>query len=511
MENFLSEMSDDELDELIRKANDGAEFPFKASSFDKFKEKAALTAKSQSDFKKRWLILLACLLFLGSSTLYFLPYKKDKISFQSLNKGNGRRIKGENKLKKLLNNTKEISSTIKLKAEKSTVLARSEETNLLYTDNENKGFVKNSKNLEKKAKFGRKGNSTDENQKLDENIASNKLHKTQSTTIQENENRRVTESSKTLNYSITSNRKVNFALTIDRENKHSKKGLKTKQLAFSNIYEKNWSLLDKNSIANENVDVSASKINDLIDKSSLEKVDFSKEIDSLKNKGIKFIQTNLINKTFDIALDSSLKMSYLKKYFPRFAVRLALAPDISSIESLGSSPYLGGSIGLLVEYKISKKFTFQTGATYSTKSYSGIYDSFHGWNGEWQGIHPTEPSLVSGNCKMIEIPINLRFNFYQKPNYTWFVSSGILSNLMLNESYTYNFDGTSTLPKSEIVNDGSTYFFSTLNFSLGVERRLSKNLFLQVEPFLKIPLKNIGRGGMSLYSSGLILSGKYEF
>lgn len=45
-----------------------------------------------------------------------------------------------------------------------------------------------------------------------------------------------------------------------------------------------------------------------------------------------------------------------------------------------------------------------------------------------------------------------------------------------------------------------------MNFSLGLERKVSKSISVQLEPFLKIPIKNIGFGNVKLYTTGLFLN-----
>ena len=186
---------------------------------------------------------------------------------------------------------------------------------------------------------------------------------------------------------------------------------------------------------------------------------------------------------------------------------MALSPDFNSIENLGTSA-LGGTVGILFEYKLSKKLILQTGITYSNKKYIGSFDDYHNWT-DWKGYHPSKPTEVDGGCKIIDIPINLRVNLFQKPKQTWFVSSGMSSYLMTKESYTYIYNWTPA--KTSDWNDNSKYYWSVLNFSVGFEKQISKHFSLQIEPYLKTPLKSVGRGGVNLYSSGILFSTKYEF
>jgi hypothetical protein len=89
------------------------------------------------------------------------------------------------------------------------------------------------------------------------------------------------------------------------------------------------------------------------------------------------------------------------------------------------------------------------------------------------------------------------------------VSSGITSYLMMNENYTYNYAWAP--PKDVNWSDNTKYYWSVFNFSVGFEKQITKHLSLQVEPYLKTPLKSVGRGGVNLFSSGLLFSTKYEF
>jgi hypothetical protein len=243
---------------------------------------------------------------------------------------------------------------------------------------------------------------------------------------------------------------------------------------------------------------------ELISEENVNKTNFY-DVDFLKNKGSKLLLTNT-HAELPYYVDS-LPRTVRPVKFSKFGVRLVLSSDLNSIENLGKVA-LGGSVGLLFEYKISKRLVIQTGMVYSNKSYAGSFDSYRNWK-DWKGYHPSKPTEVDGGCKVIDVPINLRLNLFQKPKQTWFVSSGVSSYWMMNENYTYNYDWYS----SRAVNwsDNSKYYFSVLNFSVGLEREISKHFSIQVEPYLKTPLKNVGRGGVSLYSSGILFSTRYGF
>jgi hypothetical protein len=232
-------------------------------------------------------------------------------------------------------------------------------------------------------------------------------------------------------------------------------------------------------------------------------------VDYLANKDTKSLLTDVQPTEIQPYIDSLPRKTATPK-FSRFGVRLALAPDFSSIENM-STLSLGGSIGLLFEYRISKKLTFQTGLIYSSKAYNGEYDYYHNWTFPSRS-HPTKPDDVQGKCKIVDLPINLRMNVFQKPQQTWFVGLGVSSYWVLNDDYTFYYDPTTPTPPRQVSwADGTKFYWSALNFSAGWEKQISKHLSFQIEPYLKTPLKGVGRGGVKLYSSGLLFSTKYEF
>ena len=242
----------------------------------------------------------------------------------------------------------------------------------------------------------------------------------------------------------------------------------------------------------------------IVPKETINRTDFY-NVDFLKNKDSKSLLTDIRTELPDYV--DSLPRTIKPVKFSKFGIRLMLSPDFNSIDNLGKMA-LGGSMGLLFEYKISKKLVVQTGIVYSSKSYVGSFDDYRNWK-DWKGYHPSKPTQVDGGCKVFDIPINIRLNLFQKPKQTWFVSSGVSSYWMMNENYTYNYAWGP--PREVGWNDNSKYYFSVLNFSVGLERQISKRFSLQIEPYLKTPLKNVGRGGVNLYSSGVLFSTKYEF
>jgi len=113
---------------------------------------------------------------------------------------------------------------------------------------------------------------------------------------------------------------------------------------------------------------------------------------------------------------------------------------------------------------------------------------------------------------MLDIPINLRYDISLEGNNRFFVSSGLSSYIMTNQSYVYfyrtnpfGFQGWADAS----YNTPQNYWFSMLNLSMGFETSISNSFSLQVEPYAKMPLRQVGVGNVSLTSYGINLGLKY--
>jgi hypothetical protein len=553
------DMSDDELDDLFREASDKVDVPFDSSAFNKLRQKIDLQPETPKGFKKRWLLLLVGLFMLvGVGLVYrFASSKEDGLvnkneaiidkNLESLERKNNASSSDNQKVTKesVIEKTDKISTLPSQKTQGITEESISQHTqdlaqkpNDLTEQKVNKseviGTVKageqkiavkgksNQSYLETQTPTGEarlsvkgKGNPST----IEVTSTDNQIKAEEKSVITEREKEiTISENSVTKNESVNSSERVK-SFSESPENQT----VESFSIQKNNLEKGNWRSKNKKqvnssnsktsglfqSIEGQNIYVPKAE-ESLIQKENITEETIAKTnffgVDYLANKATKSLVTNVQPTEIQPYIDSIPRKTPTPK-FSRFGVRLILSPDINSIENLETSP-LGGSLGLLFEYKISKKLTLQTGMIYSNKKYGGSFDYYRNWP-DWSKYHTSKPTNVDGGCKMIDLPINLRLNLFQKPKQTWFVSSGITSYLMMNENYTYNYAWAP--PKDVNWSDNTKYYWSVLNFSVGFEKQISKHLSLQIEPYLKTPLKGVGRGGVNLYSSGLLFSTKYEF
>ena len=190
------------------------------------------------------------------------------------------------------------------------------------------------------------------------------------------------------------------------------------------------------------------------------------------------------------------------------SARILAGPDLSFISSnqMMKNPTL--LLSVMLEYRFSKRLSLQAGVAKSSKLYTATGEQYQ-WPDAWysQKIRPTS---TWANCKVLDIPLNLRYDLSQRAKSRWFVSSGISSYLMLNEKYDYTYPPHS-YPKLKNW-EGSTgnYWFGVMNLSMGFERQIGRNLSIQAEPYFKLPLAEVGMGKIKLNTSGIFISARYK-
>ncbi|GAA4368502.1 hypothetical protein GCM10023185_41300 [Hymenobacter saemangeumensis] len=211
---------------------------------------------------------------------------------------------------------------------------------------------------------------------------------------------------------------------------------------------------------------------------------------------------------------------------PRLYLGVLGAPDVSTVKMADyQAPQV--NLGLLVEYRISKRLRLNTGLLRGTKVYRARREDYS-WS-NYSSASSAKFEWVDGSCTIFDVPLNLRYDLVQRPRYHVFTSVGLSSLFMQREKYAYDYTYDSIPPnpypypgpspnpinksgswQKEYVNENQ-HWFSVLNLSFGYERRLGQHWSVQAEPYVKIPLGGVGAGKVRLASGGVFLGLKYGF
>ncbi|HEY0679488.1 MAG TPA: porin family protein [Chitinophagaceae bacterium] len=192
----------------------------------------------------------------------------------------------------------------------------------------------------------------------------------------------------------------------------------------------------------------------------------------------------------------------------RWEFGLTFAPDISTVRFTHTQKP-GINAGLMIGYNLTRRFSVQTGLLYTKKNYKSYGKDYHAPKGYWTDYVDLE--TVTGNCEMLDLPINLRYNLVPGKTSNLFVTTGLSTYFMRKEyyDYFYYYNGNPTTRSRSYPTD-SKYWFSVVNISVGYEKQVSRTLSVQAEPFFKQPLKGVGFGSMKLNTTGIYFSLKYK-
>jgi len=185
-------------------------------------------------------------------------------------------------------------------------------------------------------------------------------------------------------------------------------------------------------------------------------------------------------------------------------------PDVSLV-GFSEVTKPGTNLSILLEYQLNRRWSINSGITYSKKNYKAKGEDYHPPKGFWD--YGVVPDMTDATCEVIDIPINIRYYFRPAKSNRLFASTGLSTYLMLTEDYKFQYarDDPQYLVLSWSGKNENQHYFAIYNLSVGYQRSMGKQWFLEIEPFVKLPLTGVGFGEVDLWSTGASFSLKYNF
>ncbi len=197
-----------------------------------------------------------------------------------------------------------------------------------------------------------------------------------------------------------------------------------------------------------------------------------------------------------------------KHWYRNLALSVLAAPDYNGVNKLNNAS-MGNDFGLLITYKISKNWSLSTGGVYGKKIYTTGFSNYNPTKNLWDEYYP---KTVNADCRVLDIPLNVSYTFLNRKNTTISIGSGISSYIMLREDYrfTYVEQDPETAVSYHAVNENQ-HWLRILNFQATFEQRLNSRVSIGFQPYMKIPLSNIGFAGVKLQSLGMAVILNWNF
>jgi hypothetical protein len=180
-------------------------------------------------------------------------------------------------------------------------------------------------------------------------------------------------------------------------------------------------------------------------------------------------------------------------------VGVVLGMDMSSVKF--GSVKTGNNKGLLVGYAFNNRWSVESGVLWSRKNYfadGALYKA--------DGYTP-QPGLtildVNSTNQLYELPINVKYNILAGRN-KLFATAGVSSYIIRKENIDLHYDwngqqGNQYYDYSNV----SKHWLSVASFSLGYTHHMGSLGTLRLEPYVKMPLEEIGICNMRVTSMGL--------
>ncbi len=567
--NNLNNLSDEELDKLFRHSAYESEVEFDEGAWDKMK--GILEEKQPSKKPLNWnkyAISILALLFIGSSLFYFgkkegfianstaeskvLPSENESKAGNIIAKQNQDNLTQSEKNKNITEKSKpEVDNLEREKIVSETAINETSDnaekaikskeeikpsqiiTNQKPIENEKiKSEINNdvtngtgTKPLSKNKALNNKKRLTDtitsnENNSQNENekpnikisnskIEANNLNNTNALNEKNSSSKPILRKIKE-NVGHNNSQKNTFGSNIDvpinTENitKKSKSNGRNEvigntTISNNTVFENNTSLINTNNKLNKNEAIKS-------EPTVIEPVVIVSEKSIAPRLNYNYNKPNFIVEVHELNLPIPLPIQepFYKK---GLSIRLGISPDISKVGS-NSITKIGSNYGSSFEYRFNNRIVLQAGVLMSKKYYDA-YPAQYNWI--W-GKPASNLVEINAICKMIDIPINIRYDIVTNTKTRIFASSGLTSYIMKNEKYHYDYEDNSNpnIKRHDWEGKTGTYKSSNINISIGFEKQMAKALSMQVEPFGKIPLKSIGFGKVPLITYGLMFSANYQ-
>lgn len=189
----------------------------------------------------------------------------------------------------------------------------------------------------------------------------------------------------------------------------------------------------------------------------------------------------------------------------RFYIGLYVAPDYTTVKYQPGNK-VGFDFGGLVGYKVTKSLSVEAGVSVDKKYYTSDGKYYNNTNYKLQNWLQNKGTLlnISGYSNLTSFPLTLKYDFKPGREGNFFVAGGLISYIVHEENYRYQFDKNNiiyTADKSTKIS--TTNAFANISISAGYESALGNFCNFRIEPYYRVPVKGIGLGGLPITSMGL--------
>lgn len=179
-------------------------------------------------------------------------------------------------------------------------------------------------------------------------------------------------------------------------------------------------------------------------------------------------------------------------------------------------PELGLEAGLILDYRLGSRWHLSSGGFVMAQISALKAPEENRMNARRvQDVMVfNEPDYAEGYLVILNVPLNLRYNWAEDIENTFFTQIGVSNYMYLRERFHISYDRTAVRENGQGLSvthyqtegtqtrTGRVDMLSTLNLSAGYRWQLTPKTSFQVEPFLYIPLRNLTSQHTRFYTTG---------
>lgn len=211
-----------------------------------------------------------------------------------------------------------------------------------------------------------------------------------------------------------------------------------------------------------------------------------------------------------LVADAGVVKDIRNSHFSRLQAGILASPNITAAGSAISSYEAGYNIGFSLAYMVTSSLSVSTGMIYSEVSYSASESNYVLPAGY---IQTSTIGDMRGECRILDIPVTLQYRLAEFDHSRIIATAGISTYIMLGEEYEFTVEGYNQTPELIAYRNeksGARHWLSNAGLSVGYEWDLDRNWSVRAEPYVRIPISEVGWTRVHLYSVGTFFSVNYR-
>ena len=211
----------------------------------------------------------------------------------------------------------------------------------------------------------------------------------------------------------------------------------------------------------------------------------------------------------DITMAESDEESDESSITNRLSFTAFAAPEWSAV-GIDGSKKKGYKFGAKIGLQIADRWELSTGLSLSQKKFNGKGSQFTEAGG-W--IDDIMPMTMEAKCNIIEIPLDVIYHHSGVGNSGFVASAGLRSFMLHSEWYGFEYEASQYKPglmDEKNLDNQNKNWLGSIELSAGYNQKVNKNLFVQVLPYVQIPVTGFGDGKVNLFSGGVQLAVRFD-